>query len=395
MKILMLTPSYYPIKGGAETVVNELVTRLTKVGVQSDILTFNMDAKWRPRRCYKIEEDDGVKIYKIPALNWLPFAHSDRITQGINLIPGKFKNFLKSYDILHFHGGDLTLPFFAYTINKPKIFHSHGFLIGFYKKYFLSRYILKNIAHLYIAISKQMQKEFIELGIIPEKIVYLPNGIDAEKFQPCHDLKDDENKDIILFAGRITYSKGVHILLKSLRYLRNKVHLVLIGPPDWDAKYFNEIQRQINIENRRGFHKITYLGEQKRDDIVKWYQRASIFVLPSLKEALPMTILESLACETPVITTTVGGLPEVIQNFQNGILIQPNNAKELAEAIEYLLCNKDVRIRLGQIGRKTIIERFSYNVIIKKLIEIYEKMLFVLDGDGLRKVYLTPEHGIR
>ncbi|MEM2741859.1 MAG: glycosyltransferase family 4 protein, partial [Nitrososphaeria archaeon] len=105
------------------------------------------------------------------------------------------------------------------------------------------------------------------------------------------------------------------------------------------------------------------------------YQRSSIFVLPSLKEALPMSILESLACGTPVVATTVGGIPEIIRNNENGILVPQNDEKKLAEAIDYLLQNKDVRVRLGQNGRKNIVERFSYRSSIKKLLKIYQKML--------------------
>lgn len=371
MKVLMVTPSFYPIKGGAETIIHEMSVKLNEAGIQTDILTFNMDRKWEPYWHYRTEVKDGVRIYKIPALNWLPVAHSDRVTQGVNLIPGYFMHILRKYDIIHFHGGDMTLPLFAYTLKKPKIFQSHGFLLNFYKRYFLSRFILKNIAHLYIAITEQMWKEFIELGINKDKVIYLPNSVDVEKFFPA----GQKNSNLVLFAGRITYSKGVHVLLRSLRLLRNRVHLVLIGPSDWDSRYFNYIRRQIDEENERGYHKIEYVGEQEQRDMVKWYQRSSIFVLPSLKEALPMTILESLACGTPVIATAVGGITEIIGNNENGIIVPPNDEKKLAEAIDYLLQNEDLRIRLGQSGRRKVVENYSYTTAIEKLSRIYQRAL--------------------
>jgi len=371
MRVLMATPSYYPIKGGAETLIRNLSIELNKIGVKTDILTFNMDQKWKPLWQSKIEKTDGINIFKIPALNWLLMTHSDRITAGINLIPGRFKHRLKNYDIIHFHGGDLTLPLFSYTVKKPKIFHSHGLSLDFYKRYFLSRLILKNIANLYIAVSKDTQRKFIDLGIPKNKIRLLPNGVDTKTFRPSKKKIDN----LLLFVGRITYAKGLHILLESLRYLKNKIHLVVIGPPEWDFEYFREILKRIENENRKGIHKITYLSEQEPISIVKWYQKASIFVLPSLIEAFAIVNIEALACETPVIATNTGGIPEAIQQGKNGILVPPNNPIKLAEAIQYLLDNKDVRAKLGQEGRKIVEENYSSSLIANKLRRIYEEML--------------------
>lgn len=371
MRVLMVTPSYYPVKGGAETVVRNLSIELNKIGVHVDVMTFNMNRKWNPSWQAKIEKTDGINIFKIPALNWFPMEHSDRITLGINLIPGRFRNRLKKYDIIHFHGGDLTFPLFSYTVKKLKIFQLHGFSLDFYKRYFLSRLIFKNIADLYISISRNMQRELIDLGIPKNRIRLLYNGIDAKTFHPSEKKSDN----LVLFVGRITYTKGLHILLESLRYLKKKIHLVVIGPSDWDVKYFREILVRMENENKKGEHKITYLGAQEQTNIIKWYQKASVFVLPSFGEAFAVVNLEALACGTPVIATNIGGIPEVIQHGKNGILIPPNNAIKLAEAIQYLLDNEDVRARFGREGRKFVVENFSYSVIGKKLCRIYKEML--------------------
>lgn len=371
MRVLMVTPSYYPVKGGAETVVRNLSIGLHNIGVHVDIMTFNMNQKWNPSWQAKIERTDGINIFKIPALNWFPMDHSDRITLGINLIPGRFRPRLKKYDIIHFHGGDLTFPLFSYTVNKPKIFHSHGFSLDFYKRYFLNRLIFKSIADLYISISRKMQRELIDIGIPENRIRLLSNGIDIKTFHPCGEKSDN----LVLFVGRINHGKGLHIVLESLRYLKKKIHLVVIGPSDWDVEYFREVLVRMENENKKGVHSITYLGEQEQTNIIKWYQKASVFVLPSLIEALGVVNLEALACETPVIATNVGGIPEVIQHGRTGLLVPPNNAIKLAEEIQYLLENKEVRVRFGREGRKFAVENFSRSVIVKKLRRIYEGML--------------------
>lgn len=371
MRVLMVTPSYYPIKGGAEAVVRNLSIELNKLGVKTDILTFNMNEKWKPFWKGKIEKADGITIYKIPALNWYPITHSDRITMGLNLVPGRFRYLFKNYDILHFHGKDLTLPFFSFTVNKPKIFHSHGLSFDYYKRYYLSRMIFANIANLYISISQHMQNQFINLGINKDNIRLLHNGINGDIFYPSGEKKES----LVLFVGRITFIKGLHVLLNSLKYLDKKIHLVIIGPSSWDVDYFNEIMAKIENENKKGFHKITYVGPLEPSEIVQWYQKASIFVSPSFVEAFAVVNLEALACETPVVSTTVGGIPEIIQNGKNGLLVPPNNDVKLAEAIQYLLDNEDIRRRFGQSGRQLVMENFFYDVLGKKLCKIYKEML--------------------
>jgi len=369
LRVIMVTPGYYPIKGGTETVVRNLSILLKKNGVHTDVMTFNMDRKWSPKWQGKIERIDGITVFKVPALNWLPIEHSPRITLGVNLIPGRFANLLKQYDVIHFHEADFSFPLFSILARKPKIFHLHGISVDFFKRYHLSRAILKHVADLYISISKQMRKDLIDLGIPREKIAYLPNGVDVRLFCP---RKEKEN-NLLLFVGRITSGKGLHVLLESLRYLEESIHLVIIGPADCDLRYYqNLFNTSIEKINREGKHKITYLGALDQADIVEWYQKASIFVLPSFSEALPVALLEALSCETPVIATPVGGVPEVVRNFENGILVPVSNPLKLAEAIQYLLDNKKTRIKFGRAAREKVIRNFSIGVIAKRLCDIYE-----------------------
>lgn len=370
MRVLMATPGFYPIIGGTEVVVRNLSKKLNDIGIDTDIMTFNMDRKWEPKWSGKIETIDGLKVIKIPALNWFPMTHSNRITMGINLIPGRFTNVFKHYDIIHFHE-DLSFPLFSYGTNKPKIFHLHGLKMDFFKRYFISKLILKNVADLYLCITKRMKNDLTKLDIPEEKIKWLPNGVDVNLFRPVGEKKDN----LLLFVGRICAQKGLHVLLKSLVYLKKPVHLVIIGPSDYDPIYYKSILSLIEKENRRGKHKITYLGELNREAIIKWYQKASIFILPSIRdEALGIVNLEALSCETPVVATNVGGVSEGIYNGVNGILVPPNESIELSQAIQYLLDNEDVWRKFSKEGRKWVITNFSIEVIVKRLFEIYKEI---------------------
>lgn len=371
LRVLMVTPSYHPITGGYESIVRSISTKLNEIGVHTDVMTFNMNQKWNPIWKGKTEKIDGINVMKIPALNWFPMVHPERITLKVNLIPGRFANQLKRYDVIHFHGDDdISFPLFSYFVKKPKIYHLHG-ISDFYERYFLSRWILKNVADLYIPISKLLEKELLKLGIPEHKIRRLPNGIDTRVFHPSGKKEDK----LVLYVGRVTYSKGLHILLKSLRYLKKPIHLVIIGPSYYDLTYFRQISTLIETENNKGKHIVTYLGPQDRTNVAKWCQKASILVLPSFWELFPVVNLEALACETPVVATSVGSISEVVKDGENGILVPPNDAIKLAQAIQYLLDNEEIRIKFGREGRKWVVKHLSLEVVVEKLCRIYKEII--------------------
>ena len=364
----MVSPCYYPVKGGTETIVRNLAITLNKNNVQTDVMTFNVDQTRNPKWQGKIEKIDGITVYRIPALNWI---RSYRVTAGVNFIPGRFTNILKNYDIIHFHEFDLSFPFFSAFFKKPKILHFHGVDFKFVKRHHINRFLLKHLVHLYISISKQMTKELISLGIPKSKIAYLPNSVDTNLFKPGNQKEDN----FLLFVGRISEGKGLHILLKSLEHLEKSIRLIIIGPSDWDIEYFQNILKMIEIINREGKHEIKYLGPLKNEELVKWYQKATLFILPSFGESFPVTVLEALACETPVIATPVGGIPEIIKNHKTGILIPTGDSTRLAEAIQYLLENKDIRLKMGREGRTLVTKHHSLEVAAKKLIMIYDRLI--------------------
>ena len=367
----MVTPCYYPVKGGTETTVRNMAIALNKNKIQTDVMAFNVDQIRNPKWQGKTEKIDGITVYKIPALDWIPIKHSHRITSGINFIPGRFTNLLKHYDIIHFHELEFSFPFFSLLVKKPKIIHLHGIDYNFLKKHYISKFLLKHLAHMYISISKQMEKYLVKLGISENRIVYLPNSIDTNLFKPQTQKEDN----LLLFVGRISSGKGLHILIKSMQYLKEPVRLAIIGPPDWDVNYYRSILKMIEKENQKRKHEIKYLGAMEQTGLVKWYQKASLFILPSFAEGFPLTVLEALSCETPVIATPVGGIPEIVENHETGILVQPNDHARLAEAIQYLLENRDVRSKMGREGRKRVMKEYSLGIVSKKLCAIYKQLV--------------------
>lgn len=366
----MVTPSFYPIEGGTETMVRNLSIELKNTGLDVDVLTFNMDKKWAPKWRGTTEKIDGISVFKVPGLNWLPINHSPRITSKVDVIPGRFTHIMKNYDVIHFHESEFSFPLFSYFVKKPKILHLHGIDCKFFKQYHFSRLFLKNSANLYISLTNTMKADLISLGICKDKIKCLPNSVDTQIYKPDGERTDNT----LLFVGRVVPGKGLHILLKALKHVITSVTLNIVGPMGWDDNYNQNILHMIELENKRGKHNINYLGGVDPNDsrLIDLYQHSSVFVLPSFYEAFGVVILEAMACGTPVVSTQTGGTPEIIENQKNGLLVPVNNCIKLADAINYLLDNPDIRLKLGKMGLKTVEKNFSIKTVIKRLCNIYD-----------------------
>jgi glycosyltransferase involved in cell wall biosynthesis len=376
MKVLMVTPFYYPVLGGSETQIESLSLKLKKAGTPTDIMTFNLNEKGKPLPFKKIEEINGLKVIKIPAYYSLPSKlHHNKTNFMVNFIPRNFNQILDEYDIIHFHNEtDLSFPFFSYNVKKPKIFHLRCLNVTYsiFKRNFVCRYMLKKAADVYIAQSNYVSRLLIELGIPSGRIKVIPNGIDIFKFKPGNYEKVE---NMLLYVGRIEEYKGLHVLLKSLEYVHERVQLVIIGPFVGESSYHKEVISLITKINEKALHKITYLGPKKPHEVLDFYRSASIVVVPSLSESFGNVVLEALACGTPVIASNVGGIPEIIRNWENGILVSPGDYAKLAEAIQFLLDNRDVRKKIGDKGRRLAVEKFSFESTVRKLLKVYNSLL--------------------
>jgi glycosyltransferase involved in cell wall biosynthesis len=371
----MITPFYYPIIGGAESQIENLSLKLNEIGISTDIVTFNFDRSMKPIPFPKVEKINGLKVTKVATLNCLPtILHHNKINFMINFIPRKLDYILNEYNVLHFHNEvDLTFPAFSYRIRRPKVFHLRCLNVTYpiFKRNFVCRHLLRKIPNIYIAQSKYVSSLLLDLGIPEGKIEVIPNAIDVSIFKPGGEKVDNR----LLYVGRIEEYKGLHVLLKSLRLVRVPVELLIIGPMVGDSHYHKKIMLLMSELNSKTSHKVVYLGPKKSRELLQYYQSASIVIVPSLSESFGNVILESLACETPVIASSVGGIPEIINSYENGILVPPNNEVKLAEAIQYMLSDKDLRQKLRRHGRKLVMEKFSLEATTQKILSVYKRLL--------------------
>ncbi|MBY6037099.1 glycosyltransferase family 4 protein [Fictibacillus nanhaiensis] len=254
----------------------------------------------------------------------------------------------------------------------PTVVHVHGSSFkDFYsslstgrKKY--CHFILNKIDRL-IVLSEEWKKYFANI-VDSERILVLYNGVHTVQH-----LTDDRNNDpfIVLFLGRLGKRKGTYDLLDAIKILKEKevpFKFWLAGDGEID-----EIKDIVKKEKLEGYVEILgWINGSQKTDLL---QKSDVLVLPSYNEGLPMAILEAMDYGMAVISTPVGGIPEVIKEGVNGYLVDPGDVKGLAEKFVTLANNPSLLRSMGEINQLKVKEEFDLTIILKDLDLLYEELI--------------------
>ena len=203
-------------------------------------------------------------------------------------------------------------------------------------------------------------------------------GVDIEHFQAglAENTRGKETRNIILFVGRLVEKKGVKYLIEAFSQLPAKTQqesvLWIIG--DGDERVALERQaKELGLSN------IEFWGQVPNDQLPHYYAAASIFVAPSIidskgdTEGQGVILLEAMASGIPIISTNVGGIPDVISHNETGLLVQANNSAELSEGILSLLNNKELIKELTRKAQLNVEENYVWPVVSEQFISLFKK----------------------
>jgi glycosyltransferase involved in cell wall biosynthesis len=312
----------------------------------------------------EFEIRNGVEIFKFPYLSRKKIPNfgtrfrkfAERISFSIFTIIPLIKN---HYDLIYVHKPyDMPIALFASRLSGAKVaFGSGG--TEFFPCY---KYFIKQLDY-FFACSEYNTSEIERYCGIRPQVLY--NGIDINIFSPQRpdntlrrSLALKDNQRVLMSACRLVGWKGIHYAIKAVTILSKKY--IIIGEGEFEEELKN-LTRKNKMQD-----KILFLGSLPNKDLPKYYSIADIAVFPSIAdETFGISIAEAMACRVPVISTTVGGIPEVVANG-TGLLVPPNDEDSLAMAMETLLFDDDLRERIGSAGRKWVLENFSWDVIVEK-----------------------------
>ncbi|WP_414468850.1 glycosyltransferase family 4 protein [Methanobacterium sp. ACI-7] len=364
--------------GGIELVAYHLALEIAKKDYKINVFTTSINSK------DLLETSNNMNIFR--------YGTSFKVASA-NISFGLFYKPFKHYpDIVHAHSptpySDIPALIHSKKNKVPFIITYHadaqgtgGSLIrnlgvSTYNKVLNS--VLSN-ADIIIATSKSYINESEFLVNYKEKTTIIPNGIDIDSFDIPYSKKEcrerlgfSNNKYIILFFGNLVAYKGPDILLKAFKLVKKEiknVELVFAGRGEMQEE-LELLSKKLNINDS-----VTFSGFIPEKLKPFYFKAADIFCLPSttMAEAFGIVNLEAMACNLPIISSRLGGIPDIINEGKTGLLVNPGDYKSLADNITYLLENEELTKKMGDSGRKKVNE-YSWKNIADKTDKIYKEL---------------------
>ena len=372
MRILVVSHEFPPIGGGGANACYYLTKGFCRQGHEVTVITANY--RGLPER----ETADGVEIIRVSSKR----AHQEHCSFGemlsylIKAWPAAKKVVKqKHYDICQVFFGIPSGPI-GYLLKKkyhiPYIIRFGGgdipgFQVRFDKVYKLIAPFIRliwNNADILIANSeglRQLAYDFYS----KKEIQTITNGVDTDYYVPTEKIRDGIN---LLFASRLIERKGLQFLLPQMNQIiqecKDKIHLTIVG----DGPYRNTLEEMVREEDIGQY--VSFEGYKNRDQIVRYYQNADIFLLPSKKEGMPNVVLEAMACGLPIVVTPCEGSAELVRD--NGVVVpQEQFAQEIVK-----ICNdRELMIRMGEESRKMAVEQFSWDYIVSNYLDLMDEVV--------------------
>ena len=360
----------YPTVGGSGILATRLGVEFAKRGHEVHFITYE-----RPVAIQGVDPENVhvhlVSVLEYPLFKYPPYtialaSEMFRVSEQQNL------------DVLHVHYSipHSTAAHLAREMTGvPYVVTLHGSdvtILGSDSSYLPVNTHTIEEADAVTAVSGFMREEaYARLGLKKEVSV-IPNFVDADAFAPipCEDKGIGNGKDVVItHISNFRPVKRVHDLVYAMKIVSKKApgaKLMLVGDGP-DRISVERLVKRLGLENHvmlTGF----------RSDVANLLRCSDVVVLCSQTESAPLTLLEGMSCGLPVIATSVGGIPEIVDDGVNGFLVQPKNPEAIAEKILELNADPGLRRRLGETARERVLERYTAEKVVGQYLEIYEKV---------------------
>lgn len=338
MKVLLISPTESGI-GGISQVVQGLANFLQKQGNTVDIISsknsFTIPIKGLKNPSFMLSaalKARSKKNYEIVHAFNVPAALAMRYSKGKKII-SIHGIFSKQIDMLH----GKNLGQISNKYEKKALEWADVITVG----------------------SKEGHDFYSSLGF---NVKYIPNAINVESLPKGTDRKYDKQ---IIYVGRLSKEKGAHLLPDIAKNLSKEVHLLIVGVgPELD-----EITK-----NSSGLTNVHLLGYQPKDKVIPLIRGSDVLIQPSFAEGISSTLLESMACKTPIVTTNVGGNKEILSHNKTGILVEVGSTEQMANNVLELLSNKEKANYLANNAFNEV-QKYDWNNVGPEYLFLYNSLL--------------------
>ncbi|MEM3374795.1 MAG: glycosyltransferase family 4 protein [Candidatus Woesearchaeota archaeon] len=364
MKIAMIglrgIPATY---GGVENVVENLSLELVNLGNEVSVYC-------RSQYCpNKIKDFKGVKLKYFPTINT---KHTETIFHTfISSLNAMFSN----YDIVHYHAmGNAIFTFLPRITGKKTLLTLHGLDYEREKWGSLAKNFLKlneklslKFPNAVVSVSENIKEHYYDR--YKKDIYYVPNGVNFYEKMPLNRLKRfGLKKGYILFLSRIVPEKGLHYLIEAFKKIKTDKQLVIVGDAIHTETYFKKIKDMSDNDKR-----IVFTGALFNEDKQEAFSNASIFVLPSTMEGMPIVLLEAMSYGLPVLASNIKSNQETGKDFIN--YFKYMDTESLKDNLIYMLKNYNLVKKKAEKAKNYVYKTYNWKDIAKKYIEIYESLL--------------------
>jgi 1,4-alpha-glucan branching enzyme len=394
-KVCFISPEYWPLTGGTGAYVYYLSNELLKNGYKIYVVTGSnqaQDVKVNPQL-----DVSFLKIPKMPIIKSFMLAansnrklNSVRETANVDIthpqlpltpnfaVPPNFGKTLVCTVHSTWKGEAEAIqgePYSRLNANE-KFLVSFNWFLRFFEEAMLKR------ARKIIAVSHFTKRELTTYYKIPEsKIRVIHNGVDINKFKPPVDKRKVKkelgfNPDdlAIVSVGRLYARKGLFTLIESIPAVVKRfpsAKFIISGKGQSDEMHkLNVYAEKLGVKDS-----IIFTGYYPDKKLPKLYQAADVFAFSTFYEHHPFAVLEALSTGLPVVTTTVGGIPETIESGKNGYLVEPFNPRQFSEKILNLLQHPAEAAEMGTKARQTIVDELDWRIVVKEAMKVYDETL--------------------
>lgn len=368
MRILRVRHLFYPDM--PRDYFYELSARQTKMGHRVDVVTWKKNGG--PS---EIEMPEGFVVHRLPGLN-LSVENAVQEYPYLPSLPSKIE--MLKPEVVHVES-HLFLTAFQ-TVRKAKelkipcvitvhgVFAERGKIVNLAQNMYLHSIGLKVLrdADSVICLTRSDAEEIEKLGIAPDQIRFVPNAVDTRLFKPSGKREDN----LVVWVGRFVHEKGLEYLVEAARTVTQEkqgVRFLLIGYGPLKNKIM-KMARDLGLLGKSMY----IIGPFDRTEVAKILNRSTVFVFPSLKEGMPLSLLEAMASGNAVVASNIRGINEVVKDNDNGLLFRARNPVELASSIQILLDDGNLRKKLSDGARNTVRDKHSWNSVLAKLDSVYE-----------------------
>lgn len=401
MKILCITSTYPRFKGdGVGSFIHSLCYNLVQLGHKVQVFApydLFVDPNWQPGvsveriryiwpnalsmlgHARSLKNDMSLKWHSFPLVALFSFMAIPRLYIAIRRT--RFDVIYASWLVPSGFIGAVA----AQLTGTPLVVHLHGSDIFVAERYKILRpaiqFTLSTVSHV-IACSTDLATRVTRFGLPPERVTTVPYGVEIELYLQSNSfparLSDWGAHNIVMGMGRLVSKKGFVYLLRSaplvLKHFPN-TRFVIVGEGDLRTE-LEAFAKKLGIQEY-----VSFVGYIPWDQTPAYLKAADVFVVPSIRDeagnvdGLPNVLLEAMAAGCAVVASHIAGIPEVIRDGENGLLVPPGDEIALAEKICLLLSDEKLRKRLGEAAQKTVATHYRWIQIAEQVAAILEKAI--------------------